>query len=109
MSSHATTKLDDSIFYIYNEGLGKHQFYRCLETLPDGQVKAVKINAGPVRSIEGSPKIQKRDWNLVGIYEYFFDDVPEQSIVVPTSSITGKGLSVDGFMITLPDPVLQET
>ena len=109
MSAHTTTKLDDSIFYVYNAEAGKHRFFRCMGTLPDGQVKAKKIGAGPVVQIAGSTKIGSRDWNLVGVYEYAGEDMDQNSLVLPMDTITGKALFVGGLLLTLPDPVLQET
>ncbi len=108
VSTRVTTKLDDSIFYIYSENESpRHRFFKCIASTPS-TLSAKALFAGPAEKLSGSTRIKQRPWSRVGVYNYIGVDVTDLVLEIPRVNVTGKAMIVDGFLITLPDPVLQE-
>ena len=106
VSTRVTTKLDDSIFYIFSEHENpQHCFFRCVAASAT-TLSAKILTTGPAKDLSGTSRITLRQWSRVGVYNYIGED--GNVVEIPRPNVTGKALIVDGFLITLPDPILQE-
>ena len=70
------------------------------------EVKARKLVTyhGPL----GGTGARKLPWHKVGVYKYN-GDKEEEEVVFKLSEITGKAIVVRGHVVSVPEPVRQET
>lgn len=101
-----STKVDDSLFYIYNDRKKWHHFYRCVRKVGD-TVFAKPVGGGPA-NLKGSTRMSKKNWRAVGVYLYHGEGSAKDVREVQFKDITGKAVHVCGHLVTVPDPVLQE-
>ena len=108
VSRRVTTKLNDSLFYIFSENANpRHRFFRCVATGPN-TLSAKVLITGPAEKLSGSTRITQRNWSQVGVYNFLGEDGTDHVEHIHRDQVTGKALKVDGLLMTLPDPVLQE-
>lgn len=107
ITDKAKNKTDDRFFYIFDDRRGTFSFYMCTSVASADKVWAKKClvsKAGPF----GGPASKDLDWGKVGVFR-FEGEFEEEEVFFYKKDISGKAVFVFGNLLTVPEPIRQET
>lgn len=100
---HQTQKVDDSLFYKYDDSTGHYDFYVArTDSDQTGKLSASRVCVEPANL-----GLRQLDWASVGVFKMLGENEAEISMCI--GDITGKAINCLGHIMTVPDSVIRET